>query len=133
MRLPPRSSPAHDSNVRTQTFNGSHHAAIPLHLIALLLQKERWKRVEPWIWPEAVSGKLTLAFHVEEFTLTFRIRALEKTWSLRLKVVESFDTYLRTTENWCYKLLKNLSGIELFVVMLYRENEFNFPMNDYRF
>jgi colanic acid/amylovoran biosynthesis glycosyltransferase len=47
-----------------------------------------------------------------------------------LKVVEAFDTYLRTTENWCYKLIKNLSGVDLIIVSEYRENEAEFPLRD---
>jgi colanic acid/amylovoran biosynthesis glycosyltransferase len=50
-----------------------------------------------------------------------------------LKVVEAFDTYLRTTENWCYKLLKHLSGVDLIVISEYRENESTFPLSGARF
>ena len=50
-----------------------------------------------------------------------------------MKVVEAFDTYLRTTENWCYKLLKHLSGVDLTIISEYRENESTFPLSGARF
>lgn len=50
-----------------------------------------------------------------------------------MKVVEAFDTYLRTTENWCFKLVRNLSGIDLVVVSEYRENDGEFPLNNAQF
>ncbi len=48
-------------------------------------------------------------------------------------VIEAFDTYLRATENWCYKLIKNLSGVDLIIVSENRENESEFPLANARF
>jgi colanic acid/amylovoran biosynthesis glycosyltransferase len=58
------------------------------------------------------------------------VHGLEKAWTRSLKVVEAFDTYLGITENWSYKLLRNLSGVELLIVSEYRENEALFPLQN---
>jgi colanic acid/amylovoran biosynthesis glycosyltransferase len=50
-----------------------------------------------------------------------------------LRVVEAFDTYLGITENWSYKLIRNLSGVEFLIVSEYRENESLFPLPNARF
>jgi colanic acid/amylovoran biosynthesis glycosyltransferase len=48
-------------------------------------------------------------------------------------VVEAFDTYLHATENWLYKLLKNLSGVDLIILSPNSENRSAFPLPRARF
>ncbi len=48
-------------------------------------------------------------------------------------VAQLFNTYLKTTENWIYNLIRNLAGVDLLIVAEYSENTGQFPLPNARF
>jgi colanic acid/amylovoran biosynthesis glycosyltransferase len=50
-----------------------------------------------------------------------------------MKVVQIFYTYLHTTENWCYRLIKNLQDTSITIVTTRVVNRDIFPLPDARF